>query len=242
MASLNQEEILHFSSDGYVLPSERPLSHDKFAQLVEVFEEDLARYGADDLDVIHVRDKRLFDFLFDDSVLDMVEALIGPNIGLWSSHFITKPPRTGKATPWHEDASYWEGRMDNWSQTLTLWLAIDNVDRENGCMRVVPGTHLTPPSEYVDEDEANAIFNRKIAEGTVDVDTAVDLARSAGMCSIHDARIVHGAEANTSDRRRAGYTMRYFPTTCRVIPEANPDHKVWLARGHDIAGNPFVNA
>ena len=40
-------------------------------------------------------------------------------------------------------------------------------------------------------------------------------------CSLHEARIIHGARANTSDKRRAGYTMRYFPTTTKVYPEKN---------------------
>jgi hypothetical protein len=62
-------------------------------------------------------------------------------------------------------------------------------------------------------------------------------------CSLHKARIIHGANANTSDKRRAGYTMRYFPTSLVYADlPANKGHKLWLARGKDIAGNTFVNA
>jgi ectoine hydroxylase-related dioxygenase (phytanoyl-CoA dioxygenase family) len=63
-------------------------------------------------------------------------------------------------------------------------------------------------------------------------------------CGLHEVRIIHGARANTSDKRRAGYTMRYFPTTCRVVAEHpdNREHKLWLARGRDHAGNRHENA
>lgn len=60
--------------------------------------------------------------------------------------------------------------------------------------------------------------------------------------SLHDGRIVHGAPANTSERRRADYTMRYLSADIRVLPEANPGHRLWLARGRDRAGNTYVNA
>ena len=53
---------------------------------------------------------------------------------------------------------------------------------------------------------------------------------------------MHGAQANTSPLRRAGYTMRYFPTSTTVYPEKNVGHKIWLARGVDLAGNTYENA
>ena len=55
---------------------------------------------------------------------------------------------------------------------------------------------------------------------------------------------IHGAKANTSDKRRAGYTMRYFPTTSLVYHDnsRNANHKIWLARGVDVAGNRYQNA
>lgn len=61
----------------------------------------------------------------------------------------------------------------------------------------------------------------------------------AGQCSLHEARIIHGAEANISPRRRAGYTMRYFALTSVIDSERNKTAKFWLARGKDIAGNPL---
>jgi len=71
--------------------------------------------------------------------------------------------------------------------------------------------------------------------------TAVYFELEPNSCSLHDARIIHGAEPNTSARRRCGYTMRYFSQTMRLIPENNQGHLLWHCRGKNIANNPVVN-
>ena len=236
---LSADECRQYETLGYVLVNRPVFSESDFGRLKAIFEEDLARYGEDDLDVIHFRDTRLMEFLLSDSVLDLVEPLVGPNIGLWSSHFICKPPRVGKATPWHEDGSYWEGRISNMAGICTVWLAIDPAFPENGSMGVIPGTHLAASGEYAPVDSAANIFSTGITG--IDESDAVFFTLAPNECSLHEARIVHGAKANTSEHRRCGYTMRYFPTSSLVIPERNPGHKIWLARGRDLAGNAFEN-
>lgn len=237
---LSAEEVRHYQTDGYVL-YKRPLFPDKdFARLKAIFEEDLAKYGEAGLDVIHFRDARLLEFLLSDTVLDLVEPVVGPNIGLWSSHFISKPPKVGKATPWHEDSTYWNGRISTMAGICTVWLAIDRATPENGSMAVIPGSHNNGFSEYRPVDAEHNIFSSEIVE--VDESKAVYFELEPNECSLHEARIIHGAKANTSDFRRAGYTMRYFPTTSQIFPEKNPGHKIWLARGKDLAGNVYENA
>jgi len=123
----------------------------------------------------------------------------------------------------------------------TVWLALDEASPENGCMRVIPGTHQNGFSEYQPVDKDQNIFGSEIKPETIDEDKAVYFSLQPNECSLHEARIIHGAKANTSDKRRAGYTMRYFPTTSKLVPERNVGHKVWLARGRDIAGNTYEN-
>ncbi len=239
---LAAEQAAAYERDGYILYREQVFAPEDFARLGGLFEENLARYGDADLDTIHFRDARLLEFLLSDAVLDLVESVVGPNIGLWSSHFISKAPRTGKATPWHEDSSYWNGRVSTMEGICTVWLAIDEATPENGCMRVIPGSQTNGFSEYEDvADAAGNIFSTQIRPEQIDEAKAVYFALQPGQCSLHEARLIHGAQANTSDKRRAGYTMRYFPTTSKVYPEKNPGHKIWLARGQDRAGNHYEN-
>ena len=56
---------------------------------------------------------------------DFVERFIGPDIALWSSHFICKPSGDGQRVPWHEDSAYWGARLSE-HEVLTVWLAIDD--------------------------------------------------------------------------------------------------------------------
>ncbi len=240
---LSPAQKAQYDKDGYVLFHQPVFAPDKFARLKAIFEENLALYGEDNLDTMHFRDPRLLEFLLSDEVLDLVEPLVGPNIGLWSSHFISKSPFKGKATPWHEDSAYWDGRISTMAGICTVWLAIDEATPANGSMGVIPGTHADGFSQYKAVEDASAnIFPTEIDPSAIDESQAIYFSLKPDECSLHEARIIHGAQANTSPNRRAGYTMRYFPTTTQIYPEANPGHKLWLARGKDIAGNHFENA
>lgn len=238
---LSDEQIAQYEKDGYTLFHQPVFSDEKFAQLKAIFEENLEKYGEDNLDTMHFRDARLLPFLLSDEVLDLVEPLTGPDIGLWSSHFISKQPFKGKATPWHEDSSYWNGRISTMEGIVTVWLAIDAATPANGCMKVIPGTQQNGFSEYEDVDIKSNIFGSQIKPAAIDEAAAVYFSLQPNQCSLHEARIIHGADANSSPQRRAGYTMRYFPLTTRIFNEKNQGHKIWRARGVDHAGNIFEN-
>ncbi len=240
---LSPSDVQFYHDHGYVLPRKKLFTQTMQAELTVIFEELWEKHGRKmnrEDDVPHFRDERLFKFLFHHSVLDLVQTIIGPNIGLWSSHFIAKEPFVGRRTPWHEDSAYWNGRLSSFDKIVTVWLAIDRSNKENGCMSVIPGTHVDGFSIYEEVSSEVNIFNRKIKE--IDESKAVYFELEPGEFSLHDSRIIHGAPPNTSPYRRCGYTMRYFSTEAQVIPEKNQDHKVWLARGIDVSGrNPFVN-
>jgi ectoine hydroxylase-related dioxygenase (phytanoyl-CoA dioxygenase family) len=193
------------------------------------------------LDVPHFENPYLFKFLLHPRVLDVIETFIGPDIVLWSSHFISKPQGDGLAVPWHTDANYWGHRLDP-MEVITLWLAMDPSTRENGCMRVIPGTHKNPNEwKYVEVDQRENVFDSEIEGGQFTEADAVDLELAPGECHFHDAWTIHGSRANHSERRRCGYTMRYFPAHVVFHPrDAKDTHKVYLARGEDRTGGRTV--
>src|SRR5258708_25946502 len=81
----------------------------------------------------------------DDRLLDIAEQFIGPNIALFASHYISKPPFDGQPVLWHQDGSYWPLVP---MEVVTLWLAVDDSTPENGCMRVIPRTHTIGIKEH----------------------------------------------------------------------------------------------
>ncbi|MFD6415706.1 phytanoyl-CoA dioxygenase family protein [Streptomyces sp. NPDC060194] len=241
MSRLTENDVAAYRHDGYHRFTQQVFAPERFERLAAIFEEHVAGAGAkrtDELDKPHLEDERLLEFLLAPEVADLVEPLIGSDIGLFSSHFIAKEPLTGRPTPWHEDSAFWNAEFNAFDRIVTVWLALDDVDRENGCMAVIPGTQHNGFSAYRALADGEAYtFGEEISQ--VDDSTAVYLELRRGQASLHDSRIIHGADANTSSRRRAGYTMRYFDTSARVLK----DGPVWLVRGVDRdGGNNFVNA
>lgn len=241
--SLSTEDVKAFQEQGYLLYHKPLFAPAKLARLQSIFEELLANKTgklSDELDTPHLQEPALLEFLLSDEALDLVEPLLGPDILLWSSHFICKDPFTGRATPWHEDSAYWKGRVSQYDKIVTIWLALDRSTRENGCMRIIPGSHTDGFSEYEAVDKKQNTFGSQIIG--IDDARAVYFELEVGECSLHDGRLIHGATANTSPYRRCGYTMRYMAASTLVYPERNPPgFKIWLARGQNLAGNIVEN-
>jgi ectoine hydroxylase-related dioxygenase (phytanoyl-CoA dioxygenase family) len=245
---LSPEQIAFYERAGYLIYRDQVFSPDKFAGLKACFEKLLdalpGEVRPESMDVPHFAHPELFEWLFDDEVLDLVEPILGPDIALFSSHFICKPKGNGKRVPWHEDAHYWKNMLDP-MEVCTVWIAIDPSRRENGCMQVIPHTHNTGRqgfSDYDWVDNTKNVFGDEIIEGQRDESKAVAIELEPGQASLHDGRIIHGSEPNTSSLRRCGYTMRYFSTRTRYNHEKFGEyHRVFLARGRDHAGNQYAD-
>ncbi len=210
---------------------------DHFETMLEAWLRDPRMRSPEHMDSPHFFSPKLFDWLLHDDVLDLVEPLIGPDIALFASHFICKPASVGKRVPWHEDSAIWKGRLAP-MMVVTVWLAIDPSTPENGCMRVIPGTHGHGYSDYEDVD--GAVFPREIRPADMPDTHAVDCVLRPNEASLHDGRLIHGSNANTGAARRCGFTMRFIPTTTRMIEsDSVRAHQLYLARGRDHAGNRY---
>lgn len=164
----------------------------------------------------------------DNRILDLVSAFIGDDIALFAAHYVAKPPKTGQKVLWHQDGSYWP--LDP-MEVMTIWLAADDSTVQNGCMRVIPGTHhqnIVPETELVKTSGKDDVLGSGLDPKTLDESTAVDIELKAGDVSIHNPNIVHGSNPNTSDSWRRGLTLRYIPTTTRVLRDG---HGPLLLRG-----------
>jgi hypothetical protein len=240
---LNEQQVQRYRREGFIIYPEEVLPPAKFAGLKEHFEELLAALPAEKrpetMDVPHFTSPRLFDWLFADEVLDLVEPITGPDIALFSSHFICKPSGDGKRVPWHEDSSYWRDMVVP-MEVVTVWLAIDPSTEVNGCMKVIPRSHHKGGySEYEDVDKKFNVFPTEIKRHQFDEQSAVSCVLQPNHASLHDGRLMHGSEPNRSNIRRCGYTMRYISTRCRFNSAKYPWHQVYLARGRDHAGNTY---
>ena len=168
----------------------------------------------------------------DSRLLDIAADYVGDNIALFASHYISKPPADGQPVLWHQDGSYWPLEpMD----VVTLWLAVDDSTPENGCMRVIAGTQDMELHEMRRNTEEENVLSSSIDPEFVDEARAVDLVLKAGDVSVHHPNVVHGSNRNLSGRRRCGLTIRYIPSTTRIVTnEQWPS--AFLLRGEAVEG------
>ena len=182
----------------------------------------------------HKRNQFLYDLCMDPRVLDPVEDLLGPDFFLWGSQFFAKEPGDGRVTPWHQDAQYWPLRP---LRAVTVFIAITDCDRENGCLRVIPGTHRGPGLSHHVSEDSRFVLPQEIDAGQMDLVAAVDLELNAGEISLHHDGLVHGSEANRSDRWRIGFTMRFSSTDVKCDLGVWPNFQAFMARGVDRYGH-----
>ncbi len=175
----------------------------------------------------------------DPQLLDRVEAFIGPDIALFASHYIAKPPNDGMPVLWHQDGSYWPLEP---MEVITFWLAVSDSTPENGCMRVIPRTQHMELQTMRERKEFANVLNSGMDESLVDESQAVDIVLNAGDVSVHHPNIVHGSNANTSDHWRKGLTIRYIPTTTRIkTPDGENHPSAFLLRGEAVPGVNVYN-
>ncbi len=155
-------------------------------------------------------------------MLDLVEPVIGPDIAIFACHLLRKPARVGKRVPWHEDSAYWKGALTPMT-VASITIALAPSLPENGCLRVIPGTHKHGYSDYVDvarpQDE---VFPIEVKASQMDETKAVDIALQPDEASIHHGKIIHGSNPNTGKLHRSVLTVRYFPTTVKFTKENHP--------------------
>ena len=165
-------------------------------------------------------------------VLDAVEALLGPDLLVHSASIFSKPPHSRSFVSWHQDGAYW-GLSE--PGVTSAWIALSPSTRENGCLRVVPGSHTSRTLPFAETPAPDNLLASG-AEILVAVDEAeaADLLLAPGEMSLHHVDIVHGSSPNGSDGKRVGFAVRYIsPATSQQLPH----HEVLLARGHDRHGH-----
>lgn len=157
-------------------------------------------------------------------ILDAVESILGPELVLFYSSVFVKQPRAETRVEWHQDNPYWQSVSG--TDVVTVWLALDDVDEENSCMYVIPGSHSGHREiEMINvEDMTGAMLSRRVEVTPETAATAVPIILEAGQLSIHDSYIIHGSEPNVSDRRRAGYTIRYGNALTTEIDQTTHTH------------------
>ncbi|XP_026213829.1 L-proline trans-4-hydroxylase [Anabas testudineus] len=227
-----------------------------FSELEKEFGEEYTQYS---LHNVHLQYPWVMSLAKHPRVLQVVTDVLGCDVILLDSRFICKYPalkpaktqakEEGETKPdagvkedelpyvaWHQDMKYW-GIAGG--PVLSVWLALDDSQKENGALQVIPGSHCSGmlPHRQASRPGNMLSVNQEIPAELVQVEEAVFCPLLAGQMSIHDGLLVHASDANTSPKRRCGFVIRYVPTC--AYPTEDPDrprkfHATILVSGTDM--------
>ena len=166
---------------------------------------------------------------------DPIVDLLGPDILGINNLYIWKAPEIGLGFPWHQDKFYFRQRFVT-DTTVGTWTAIDAADRGNGCLYVIPGSHLGPVVEH-DELEGSQQSEFKLARNTRNED-GVALEAEPGAVIWFHSHLLHKSTDNHSGRFRRSYVSHYLSAQAEwASPErsAGAQRIMWV-RGTTLAG------
>jgi hypothetical protein len=148
------------------------------------------------------------DVLWSPAFLVPASQLLGGSVRFWHDQLFCKPAHHGGVVAWHQDYSYWT-RTEPMSH-LTCWIALDDSDRDNGCLYYVPGSHrwkLLPVTGLAGNmDEIMTVLSPEQKQAFQPV--PIELKR--GQCTFHHPLMVHGSYENRSQRQRRATLINAF--------------------------------
>ena len=228
--ALSAEQIESFNHNGF-LSAIRIFDTDEIAEHRKYFDALLRKVQAEggnsySISTAHLKYARVYDLLTHPRIVAYVKDLLGENVIGWGSHYFCKMPHDGKRVTWHQDAVYWPLTP---SKTVTVWLAIDDADIENACVQFIPGSHRQGPLPHLPSSDGEENILDLTAADPLSFGQPFNNVLKAGEISMHSDLLLHGSEANESERRRCGLTLRYCAAEVRA-------HLDWNRKGVVVSG------
>lgn len=189
----------------------------------------------------HFDQRFVWDLATSPRVLDAVESLIGADLLLLATRFFCKyatAVRGERFVAWHQDATYWGLEPP---AAVSAWIAIDASGEENGCLRVIPGSHSSGLQPHGRSTRSGNMLtvNQEVASRFFRDEDAVAVPLEAGEMSIHHSLLLHSSLPNQSDERRCGLAIRFAPPRVRQVRPATHGalFRPFLVRGRDVHGH-----
>ncbi|MCI0559263.1 MAG: phytanoyl-CoA dioxygenase family protein [Nitrososphaera sp.] len=195
-----------------------------FRSALESIAADCGEVSVKRFDSLHLFFDWTYRLVVHERLLNAVEGLLGNNILIDGTLVFYKPPRDTSFVSWHQDSVY-----SGWNLTpsTSAWIALTPSHRANGCMRVIPGSHMQGLLDHANmPGGANLLRHGEQVETVVDESRAVDVLLQPGEISFHQSNLLHGSNPNTSDEPRIGFIVRFV--TNRIT---NRDRPLLRVRG-----------
>jgi hypothetical protein len=152
-------------------------------------------------------------------LLDALEPILGPNIEFLSDKVVFKSAAMETGSPWHQDWPYWRGL-----HKLSIWIALDPATPENGCLKMLPGSHRQPVVHDGTAREGEG-FGHRLRPDAVDESRAVALSCAPGDAVLFHDLTLHASFPNSSGRDRWSVISTY-----RSASEPDQDYSWSVAK------------
>ena len=213
--SLSGAEVARFEEHGYLFPKRAigAAEAERYRLKLEHYETVLGTEPQTYLKIkAHVAAPWIVELARNEAILDAVESLIGGDIMLFGTSLFSKKGNDPRFVSWHQDSAYYGLEPHD---EVTAWVALTPATRENGCMRVMPGSHRGPDFDHDETYDPENLLARGQTIRGLDDDKAVYMELEAGEYSVHHERTAHGSLANRTDGPRVGVAYFYMPAHCR---------------------------
>lgn len=162
-------------------------------------------------------DDELFEYCCLPEIIDYIKSVTGPNIMAMHTMLINKPPDSGSLTsrhPLHQDLYYFPFRPEQ--KIICAWTAMEKINRQNGCLVVVPGTHKGPFLKHAYPNWEGGV--NKMYYGIQDFDfknaNLVHLEMEKGDTVFFHPLLIHGSGANRTNGFRKAISCHYAASEC----------------------------
>jgi len=228
---LTSSQLEEFRNEG-ILKVGRLLTED---ELTEVTQELMKRVenrpeGVRSEDIVnwHFNDSYILNLTKHPIFMSAASQLLNsPKLRLFSSRILCKLPGESIEVPWHQDSNYWPLQP---LKAVTLWMALDDITKENGAMDMYPFSVLPETKgknlKTTHGEEIGTNFNIQLDPSSLPpVSLSQKMTMKRGEAQFHDAYILHHSDENNSEKRRCAWIARYVPDYVIIPP--NSWSKIW---------------
>lgn len=222
---LNIEKFKQFDLDGYVKFESPIFAPNEFNELKsyaeEIVKECYPNGNSGAVPKLHYKYPYMLKWILSPEILDRVESLIGPNIGLWTSSLFFKAAKTPEKAYWHKDIyGIYRYNLFEDKNLLNFTVSIYKSNEENGGLQYLPGTHKIEIKHDLDAPPSDLItLGNAIRPEALDQFKRFPMNLNPNEACVHNVNVVHGSEPNTSTFDRLSLSARFFPTDKKVYLE-----------------------
>ena len=231
MPNLSLEQINQYKKDGYIAPIDVLTKNEaeEIKKEIEYIEKkwpnEIEGLGRN---YVHLISPVLDKVSHNSKILDAVESIIGKDILVCGTTLFIKNPDKKGFVSFHQDAKYIGLEPHNW---VTGWLAVTDANEENGCMRMLKGSHKKDLKFHDQKfDEYNLLTRGQTIENIL-INETTPVILKAGQLSLHHPKIIHGSGLNKSKERRIGFAIQSYIGT--NVDQVLGKIYVQQARGND---------